>query len=102
MDIDHRKDHAEGIESHRKNISKRITEDGKVVRAGKKQKIAKKIYTQSCRVMEERAFPDWRHVLIDYRNNNEQIKSRNMTVHEAAARNRDLQGSGFAWARCGA
>lgn len=50
--------------------------------------------------MKSRVFPEWRHVLIDYKNENEHVKAKMMTVQQAAEKNKLLQGSGFAWARC--
>jgi len=43
---------------------------------------------------------DYQHKLIDYKNNNQVIKSKMMTFQEAHDKNQLLKGSGFAWARC--
>lgn len=41
------------------------------------------------------------HALIDYKDNNNVIKKKMMTVYDAACKNNALQGSGIAWARVG-
>jgi len=41
------------------------------------------------------------HALIDYKDNNNVIKKKMMTVYDAACKNNALRGSGIAWARVG-
>jgi len=84
-----------------KRISKRFKEDGHVVRKGKKQHIARKMAVQRLVCAKDQNLPEWRHVLIDYRNENEHVKAKMMTPLDAWKLNQMLAGSGFAWARCG-
>jgi hypothetical protein len=51
-------------------------------------------------VVGKEKYPEMRYVLIDYRSENAQLKSKMMTALEAHEKNRLLEGSGFAWARC--
>lgn len=100
MDIDHTLDHAKKGAEMEKRISRRISVDGKVALKRKKRKIAQKLSVERLMVAKSQNLPDWRWVLIDYRKDNQQIKAKMMNMIEAAEKNRLLQGSGFAWARC--